>query len=69
MRTVHEAGLRSLPEQPSFYPVLNGGELAVLYSFVFLYLVFAGPGPWSLDALRGRERTDALPAGHHAGTR
>jgi putative oxidoreductase len=37
-----------------FYPILNGGELAVLYCFVFLYFVFAGAGPWSLDALRGR---------------
>ncbi len=33
----------------SFWPLVNGGELAALYSFVFLYLVFAGPGPWSLD--------------------
>ncbi|MBO9709421.1 MAG: DoxX family protein [Caulobacter sp.] len=33
-----------------FYPGLNGGEPAVLYCFVFLYLVFAGPGEWSLDA-------------------
>jgi len=39
----------------SFFPLLNGGEAAVLYSFFFLYLVFAGPGPWSLDALwRGK---------------
>ena len=36
----------------SFFPVLNGGDAAILYCFVFLYLVFAGPGPWSLDALR-----------------
>lgn len=36
----------------NFYPVLNGGELAALYCFVFLYFVFAGAGPWSLDALR-----------------
>ena len=36
----------------SFYPVLNGGELAAGYCFVFLYFVFAGAGPWSLDALR-----------------
>lgn len=36
----------------SFYPILNGGELAALYSFVFLYFVFAGPGPWSVDAAR-----------------
>jgi putative oxidoreductase len=34
-----------------FYPALNMGEAAVLYCFVFLYLVFAGPGPWSLDAI------------------
>ena len=33
-----------------FYPILNGGELAALYCFVFLYFVFAGPGPWSVDA-------------------
>jgi len=38
----------------SFYPALNGGDAAILFSFVFLYLVFAGPGPWSLDALRAR---------------
>ena len=36
----------------SFFPLLNGGDAAVLFCFVFLYLVFAGPGPWSLDALR-----------------
>ncbi|MBI4165857.1 MAG: DoxX family protein [Acidobacteria bacterium] len=33
-----------------FFPVLNGGELAVLYCFLFLYLCIAGPGPISLDA-------------------
>jgi putative oxidoreductase len=31
------------------YPVLNGGDAAILYCFVFLYMVFAGGGPWSLD--------------------
>lgn len=36
----------------SFFPALNGGDAAILYCFVFLYLVFAGPGAWSLDALR-----------------
>jgi putative oxidoreductase len=35
-----------------FYPLLNGGELAALYCFVFFYLAFAGGGSWSLDALR-----------------
>jgi putative oxidoreductase len=35
-----------------FYPILNAGELAILYCFVFLYFAAAGPGPWSLDAAR-----------------
>lgn len=35
-----------------FFPILNGGELAALYCFVFLYLAAAGPGPWSIDAAR-----------------
>lgn len=34
-----------------FLPLMNGGELAVLYCFVFLYFFFAGGGPWSLDSL------------------
>jgi putative oxidoreductase len=34
-----------------FYPILNAGELAILYCFVFLYLAFAGGGPWSADAI------------------
>ncbi|MCR6645211.1 MAG: DoxX family protein [Terricaulis sp.] len=33
----------------SFYPVLNGGDAAILYCFVFLLLVFAGPGAFSVD--------------------
>jgi len=34
-----------------FFPLLNGGEPAVLFCFVFLYLVFAGGGPLGLDAV------------------
>jgi len=34
-----------------FFPLVNHGELAVLYCFVFLYLAVAGGGPWSLDAM------------------
>ena len=34
----------------SWLPILNGGDLAVLFTFVYLYLWFAGPGPWSIDA-------------------
>lgn len=39
-----------------FWPVLNQGHPAVLFCFVWLYLSAAGPGPWSLDALRARRR-------------
>jgi len=35
----------------SFYPIINQGELAILYCFVFFYLSAAGGGPWSLDAI------------------
>ncbi len=35
----------------AFLPIQNGGELAVLYSFVFLFLSVAGGGEWSLDRL------------------
>ena len=38
-----------------FFPGLNGGELAALYCFVFLYLAAAGGGPWSLDRLWERK--------------
>jgi putative oxidoreductase len=33
----------------NFFPVNNGGDAAILYCFLFLYFVFAGPGPWSVD--------------------
>jgi len=41
-----------------FYPVVNGGEPAVLYCFVFLYLMLAGAGPWSIDALLAKPDSD-----------
>ena len=41
-----------LPQGP--FPIANGGEAAVLYCFVFLYLAAAGGGAWSVDAGRGR---------------
>jgi putative oxidoreductase len=40
------------PNSP--FPTVNNGVPAVLYCFIFLYLAFAGAGPWSLDALIGR---------------
>src|SRR4051812_36665668 len=39
-----------------FFPAVNMGDAAILYSFVFLYFSAAGPGPWSVDAIRGRGR-------------
>ena len=45
-----------------FWPLLNRGELAVLYCFVFLYITAAGPGPWSLDNwMRHIRMPDGLP--------
>jgi putative oxidoreductase len=41
----------------SFWPVVNGGVSASLYCFIWLYLSAAGPGPWSLDALRKPSRS------------
>jgi putative oxidoreductase len=36
----------------SFFPLVNQGDAAILYCFIFLYLAAAGPGPWSIDAKR-----------------
>ena len=36
----------------SFYPAINGGELAIVYSFLLLYFAAAGAGAWSVDQLR-----------------
>ena len=38
----------------AFWPMANGGEVAVLYCFIFLYLAVAGGGQWSLDNLMRR---------------
>ncbi len=34
------------------WPIVNGGELAALYSFVFLYFAAVGSGKWSIDSIR-----------------
>jgi putative oxidoreductase len=39
-----------------FYPAVNMGEAAILYCFVFLYFVAAGPGPWSIDGALMRKQ-------------
>src|SRR5262245_25768719 len=38
----------------SLYPTVNQGAAAALYCFVWLYFSAAGPGPWSIDAMRSR---------------
>jgi len=43
----------------SFFPTQNGGQLAILFCFVFLYLVFAGGGEWNVDARIARRRSVA----------
>ncbi|HEY7290342.1 MAG TPA: DoxX family protein [Vicinamibacterales bacterium] len=40
-----------------FWPLLNHGESAVMFCFVWLFIASAGPGPWSLDAVRQHQRT------------
>jgi putative oxidoreductase len=40
----------------SFFPILNRGDAAILYCFIFLYFVFAGGGPWSVDAKLAEQR-------------
>ena len=41
----------------NFFPVNNMGDAAILYCFIFLYFVFAGAGPLSLDAMMRGKRT------------
>ncbi len=50
----------------SIYPIENRGENVVLFCFVFLYLVFAGGGDWSIDALLARRRARAIEHGMSA---
>ena len=49
------------PQGNFLMPALNGGEEAVLYCFIFLFLAAAGGGPWSIDALFIRNRAVDLP--------
>jgi len=61
---VHAAG-KALGHAPTateqFFPILNKGELAVVLCWVFLYMVFYGPGRWSIDALFTKKSTAPVP--------
>lgn len=47
----------------AFFPIENRGEVVVLFCFLYLFIAAAGPGPWSLDALRGRGSDERLATG------
>jgi len=44
----------------NFFPILNKGELAVFYCWVFFFIFFYGPGRWSIDALIGKGKASAV---------
>lgn len=44
----------------NFWPVLNHGEPAIIFAFLWLYLSVSGPGPWSLDALLRRNSVQSV---------
>jgi putative oxidoreductase len=48
----------------AFFPLLNGGELAIVYSFLFLYFWLAGGGVWSLDWLFAPAQVHVSAIGH-----
>ncbi len=45
--------------EAKFFPIMNGGELALLNCWVFFFIIFYGPGRWSIDALLRKERSSA----------
>lgn len=47
----------------STFPSVNMGEAAILFCFIFLLVAAAGPGPWSLDASRGKKLVQTEDAG------
>jgi putative oxidoreductase len=42
-----------------FFPIMNGGELALVYCWVFFFIIFYGPGRWSVDARWGKGKSSA----------
>ena len=52
--------IQHFPKSP--IPLVNQGELAVLYCFIYLYFVFAGAGAWSIDALMAHSTPGSPPA-------
>ena len=47
--------------EAQFFPIMNGGELALLYCFFFFFIIFYGPGHWSVDGLWRKNKSTAPP--------
>src|SRR5437899_5378600 len=45
--------------EAKFFPIMNGGELALINCWVFFFIIFYGPGRWSIDALWPKDRSSA----------
>ncbi len=43
--------------EAKFFPIMNGGELALINCWVFFFIIFYGPGRWSIDSLWGRDKS------------
>ena len=60
---VHAAG-KAIGHAPTateqFFPILNKGELAVVLCWLFLFMVFYGPGRWSIDSLLFKSKTPVV---------
>lgn len=57
---IHLTG--SLGKPMGFFPVVNGGDLAILFSFVFLFFFVAGPGSFSADGLKSEQEQLTAPS-------
>jgi len=45
--------------EAKFFPIMNGGELALALCWIFFFVIFYGPGRWSFDALLSKSRSTA----------
>ena len=53
--------------EAKFFPIMNGGELALINCWVFFLIIFYGPGRWSIDALWRKDRSSAASTGSKLG--
>src|SRR5438552_7673680 len=47
--------------EAKFFPIMNGGELALINCWIFFFIIFNGPGGWSIDALCLKDRSNTPP--------